>query len=83
MPPITPQITASACLDFHAVQSLGTVTHAAPELLMAGRLGTAADVYSFGVLSKCCTQKTTTICLALVLMYSYAAACAAGNLTLP
>ena len=32
--------------------SLGTPTHAAPELLRKGRLGLAVDVYAFGVLGE-------------------------------
>lgn len=31
----------------------GTVTHMPPELLVAGKLTPAADIYSFGVMSEC------------------------------
>jgi serine/threonine protein kinase len=31
---------------------VGTLSHMAPEVLQEGRLSTAADVYSFGVLSE-------------------------------
>jgi serine/threonine protein kinase len=35
----------------------GTVTHQPPELLVAGKLTPAADVYSFGIMSECCALR--------------------------
>lgn len=35
-----------------STRTLGTVTHMAPELLRSGKLSAAADVYSFGIMSK-------------------------------
>jgi len=32
----------------------GTVTHQPPELLVAGKLTPAADIYSLGIMSKSC-----------------------------
>ena len=32
----------------------GTITHMAPELLQYGAMSRAADVYSYGILSKLC-----------------------------
>ena len=50
-------MTPSRMLDGRATHvqtgSLGTPTHAAPELLREGRLASPADVYAFGVLGKC------------------------------
>lgn len=38
----------------------GTVTHQPPELLVAGKLTPAADIYSFGVMSESQCAETTT-----------------------
>jgi serine/threonine protein kinase len=34
-------------------QTVGTITHMAPELLVSGKLSAPSDVYSFGMISEC------------------------------
>lgn len=48
-PPARPCSALAERQTHIATGSLGTVTHAAPELLQDGRLGKAADIYSLGV----------------------------------
>lgn len=35
-----------------STRTMGTVTHMAPELLRAGKMSAAGDVYAFGIMSK-------------------------------
>lgn len=49
---------ASTLIDgatHRSTQTMGTISHSAPEVLTTGRLSPAADVYSFGIMSKCIT----------------------------
>lgn len=39
-------------ITHHSTQNLGTVSHCAPEVLAAGHVSPAADVYAFGIMSK-------------------------------
>lgn len=59
MPPLWPSTSCSlqglsralAAGQSHATtRTVGTLTHVPPELLCAGRLSSAADVYAFGVM---------------------------------
>jgi serine/threonine protein kinase len=46
---------ASCLLDgatHRSTQTTGTISHSAPEVLTTGRMSTAADVYSFGIMSE-------------------------------
>jgi serine/threonine protein kinase len=64
---------ASRLLDgatHRSTQTTGTISHSAPEVLTTGRMSTAADVYSFGIMSESPSTKNAanlkSICLHLL-----------------
>ena len=50
---IAPVSVANLTEDNQKRDCSGTVTHMAPELLSEGANSSAADVYAFGIMSKC------------------------------
>lgn len=46
----------------HSTNTVGTMSHVAPELLRYGHMSTAGDVYAFGIMSKC-SWTVVIVCL--------------------
>lgn len=55
--------------------SMGTITHMAPEVLRSGHMSAAADVYSFGIMSKCSFSSHQVSWAALHICYSFQHTC--------